>query len=284
MFILLGVICSITVSVMLKLAKRYQIDVYQAIVWNYSAAILLCWALLRPKFGHLKAAPVGIYIALGFLLPAIFIVLSSSIRLSGIIRTEVAQRLSLLITVVAAGTLFGENIAWVKLLGIGIGLLAVILIILSKKEINKKASNAGAWPFLLLVFAGFGTIDILFKQVAAWKPVPYNTSLFFVLVFAFGFSFAGLVYMVATKKMRFSWPHIFIGWGLGVANFGNIWFYIKAHQALANKPSTVFSVVNIASIVAGALVGLIIFKEKLSLLNKIGIVIAIIAVIIIFNT
>jgi len=43
----------------------------------------------------------------------------------------------------------------------------------------------------------------------------------------------------------------------------------------------VFSVMNIGLIVAAALTGFIIFKEKLSLLNKVGIAIAIVAVIII---
>ncbi|HZY38601.1 MAG TPA: EamA family transporter [Mucilaginibacter sp.] len=266
---------------MLKLAKRYQVDVYQAIVWNYSAAILLSWALLRPHFEHLKYAPVASYLALGLLLPFIFIVLGVSIRLSGIVRSEMAQRLSLLISIVAAFFIFSEQPTTLKLAGIALGFLAIIFTIPRQNNHNKKPYQANAWLMLLIVFAGFGVIDVLFKQIAASKQVSYNTSLFFVFVLAFGFSFIGLVYQVAARKMRFSWPHIFIGWGLGIANFGNILFYLKAHKALANTPSTVFSVINIGLIVAAALTGLIIFKEKLSLMNKIGIVIAIAAVIII---
>jgi threonine/homoserine efflux transporter RhtA len=68
---------------------------------------------------------------------------------------------------------------------------------------------------------------------------------------------------------------------LGVANFGNILFYLKAHQALSNNPSTVFSAMNIGVIAVGTLVGLVVFKEKLSLLNKAGIVIAVVAIIVI---
>lgn len=269
---------------MLKLAKRYQIDVYQAIVWNYSAAILLSWALLRPRFGHLKAAPVATYILLGFLLPAVFVLLSTSIRLSGIVRSDIAQRLSLLISSVAAFFMFGETATWMKTAGIGLGLLAIILIIPLKRETGKKDMTANAWLFLLSVFVGFGLIDVLIKQISTSKLVSPDASLFFVFVFAFGFSFAGLVYQVATKKMRFSWPHILIGWGLGIANFGNIWFYMKAHQALATRPSMVFAGMNIGVIVAGALTGMIIFKEKLSLVNKIGLILAIIAVVIIANS
>ena len=75
-----------------------------------------------------------------------------------------------------------------------------------------------------------------------------------------------------------------VGWILGVANFGNILFYLKAHQALAGKPSTVFSAMNIGVVTLGAIVGLLIFKEKLSALNKLGIVLAIVAIVIIAYT
>jgi len=281
LYIFLSIGCSLAVSIMLKLAKRYQIDVYQAIVWNYSTAILLSWILLKPQFGHLTSAPIGIYLLLGLLLPLVFVLLSVSVKVSGIVRTDVAQRLSLVIPVIAAFLLFNEKPTSLKIIGILLGLAAIVCTIPWQQGSGvQKRTNANAWIYLLMVFAGFGVIDVLFKQIAIIKTVSYNTSLFYVFTMAFAFSLIGLIYQVATKKMKFSWPHILIGWGLGIANFGNILFYLKAHRALADQPSTVFSAMNIGVIVVGALTGLIIFREKLSLLNKAGIVIAIIAVVI----
>jgi drug/metabolite transporter (DMT)-like permease len=69
---------------------------------------------------------------------------------------------------------------------------------------------------------------------------------------------------------------------LGIVNFGNILFYIKAHQALSKNPSAVFSSMNIGVIILGTLIGVFIFKEKLSMLNKAGIILAIIAIVIIY--
>jgi drug/metabolite transporter (DMT)-like permease len=281
LYIFLSICCSLAVSIMLKLAKRYHIDVYQAIVWNYSTAILLSWILLKPQFGHLQSAPIGIYLLLGLLLPMVFVLLGVSVKLSGIVRTDVAQRLSLVIPIVAAFLLFNEKPTSLKIIGILLGLAAIVCTIpWQQGGAERKRAQGSAWIYLLMVFAGFGVIDILFKQIAIIKTVSYNTSLFYVFTLAFLFSLIGLIYQVATKKMKFSWPHIFIGWGLGIANFGNILFYLKAHRALADQPSTVFSAMNIGVIVVGALTGLIIFREKLSLLNKAGIVIAIIAVVI----
>jgi drug/metabolite transporter (DMT)-like permease len=278
--ILLSICCSVFVSVILKVVKRYQIDIYQAIVWNYSAAILLSWIFLKPKFVNLLSAPFVTYTFLGVLLPLLFIILAISVKQSGIVRTDIAQRLSLLIPIIAAFLIFGEKMTILKSIGILTGFAAILCTIPWKQGNVVRKVPANAWAFLLMVFMGMGIIDVLFKQIAATKAISYGTSLFIVFVLAFSFSFAGLVYQVATKKMKFSWPHILIGWVLGIANFGNILFYIKAHKALANQPSTVFSAMNIGVIVFGALIGLIIFREKLSLFNKAGIVIAIIAVVI----
>src|SRR3569833_1278721 len=101
-YIFLSICCNVTVSVMLKLAKRYQIDVYQAVTWNYSAAILLTWLLLRPHMVPLQGASIITYAALGILLPVLFMSIATSVKLTGIVRTDVAQRLSLFIPVLAA--------------------------------------------------------------------------------------------------------------------------------------------------------------------------------------
>ncbi len=282
LYILLCICCSVAVSVMLKLAKRYQIDVYQAVTWNYSMAIVLCWIFLRPQLQNLNEAPVFSYGLLGLLLPALFLVLAVSIRLSGIVLTDIAERLALIIPIFASFLLFGETQTTVKIIGIALGFVAIICTIPWKMKGGNRKKPVNAWGYLLVVFAGMGIIDVLLKQMAASKAVPYTTSLFIVLVLAFVFSLAGLFFQVFTKRMKFSWPHIAIGWSLGIPNFGNILFYLKAHKTLATQPSLVFSAINIGVIVAGALTGLIVFKEKLSLLNKIGLVIAIIAIVVIY--
>ncbi len=282
-YIFLSICCSVIVSVLLKLAKRYQIDVYQAITWNYSAAIFLTWVFFRPHIvlANLQHGPIYTYLSLGILLPSLFVVIAVSIRLSGIVLTDVAERLSLFIPIIAAFLLFGEALNTIRITGISIGVVAMICLIPWKQKVSSRRKSTYAWFYLFLIFIGMGVIDVLLKQIAKFTEVPFTTSLFIVFILAFIVAFIGLIYQVFTKKMRFSWPHILIGWVLGAANFGNILFNIKAHQALANQPSTVFSTMNIGVIVMGALVGLFIFREKLSRLNLAGIILAIIAIVII---
>ena len=48
-FLVLSVICSVLVSVLLKLAPRQGIDIPQAVTWNYLAASVLSLLLLKPS-------------------------------------------------------------------------------------------------------------------------------------------------------------------------------------------------------------------------------------------
>lgn len=281
-YIFLSVCCSVIVSILLKLARRYSIDVFQAITWNYSIAIILTALFLKPQFGNLAAAPVYSYAVLGVLLPALFVVIAASVRFTGIVRTDTAQRLSLLVPLLSAFLIFGEQFTLYKIIGIAIGLIAIVMLLIKPKDrYRDNRISKATWIYPLIVFLGFGLVDVMFKQLAQVKEVSYTTSLFIVYVLSFVLSFAGLVYLVVTKKAKFLWLHIFFGWILGVANFGNILFYLLAHRSMSGSPSLVFSAMNIGVIALGTLIGTIVFKEKTSWLNRIGIVLAIIAVIII---
>src|SRR6266576_3356362 len=110
LYVFLSVCCSVIVSVLLKLARRYHINIYQAITWNYSMAIVLSWFFLKPQLHDLQDAPIFNYLLLAFLLPSIFIFMAISVRTSGIVRTDVAQRLSLFIPILSAFWLFDEKI------------------------------------------------------------------------------------------------------------------------------------------------------------------------------
>lgn len=279
LYVFLSICCSVMVSVLLKLARRYQIDIFQAIAWNYSIAMGLAWLLYKPQFESIDTSHAYNYISLAILLPALFVIIGLSIKATGIVRTDIAERLSLFIPLIAAFLLFNEKLTVLKIVGLAIGILAVIFSIPRKKERTYNRRSTYSWLYLLAVFVGMGLIDVLFKQIALFNGVPYTTSLFIIYTGAFILSQIVLLFMVATKRIKFTLRHIFFGWILGVVNFGNILFYLKAHQALSANPSVVFSAMNIGVIVIGTFVGLFIFKEKLSNLNKAGIILAIAAII-----
>ncbi|WDF58073.1 DMT family transporter [Flavobacterium sp. KACC 22758] len=275
LFLILSVLCSVTVGVIFKITRKYNADPIQIITFNYVTALILCYFTFTPDLTVVHAdAPWNIYAAVGVLLPIVFLFLFTSIKYMGIVKTDAAQRLSLFIPIIAAWLIFKEDFNTYKVIGLVIGFIA-LLFILRKQSTN----DQNKWIFPAAVFLGFGIIDILFKQIALFTALPYTTSLFIVFDISLAVSLLVVVYDVVLKKVQLSSKNILFGALVGIFNFGNILFYLKAHKAFAENPSTVFAGMNMGVIVLGSLVGLLFFKEKLSKINFIGILLALIAII-----
>lgn len=277
-YLIASVLCSVTVGVLLKLAKRYQIDLLQSITWNYLFALLLSLFFFRTDFTGFSLAKLHpVFIALGILLPVIFLLLGKSVRHAGLARTDIAQRLSLFISLCGAYFLFGEQFDRYKEAGLFFGFLAIFLTMYRKTA----TSNKHAWLYLLMVFFGFGAIDILFKMVATSAVLPYTASLSVIFLLAFIISLGYILLLVYQKKTKLQIINFICGCILGTFNFGNILYYLKAHQAMASNPSTVFAAMNLGVIIGGTMVGVFIFKEKLNAYNYIGLGLGIIAIVLI---
>lgn len=283
-YILLSVMCSVVVSVLLKLAPRWRVDVRQAIAGNYLVAALLCLALLHPSPTLLLRSPGDpawvVLLALGCLLPSMFLVLARSVQRVGVVATDAAQRLSLLLPLIAAFTLFGELLTWQKGLGLAIGLAAMACIVVRRNATGAPSGNtAGGWYWPVVVFVGMGAIDILFKRMAQLTQVPFADVLLATFVLAFVLALFYVVWLYVSGHGRWSWRHGALALLLGAFNFGNILFYIQAHRHLAGDPALVFSVMNIGVIVLATLVGVCFFRERPGRLNRLGLLLAVVAVI-----
>ncbi|MBO9718083.1 MAG: EamA family transporter [Pseudoxanthomonas sp.] len=275
-FILLSVACSVLVSVLLKLAPRRGWDVAQMVTWNYLAAAVLCAWLLQPPPAALRqpGAPWAELLTLAALLPVLFLLLGAAIRHAGIVRSDVAQRLSLLLSLLAAFLFFGEQAGPMKLLGLALGLAAVAGIL--ARPVQGEADRRG-WILLLAVWIGFAGVDVLLKRLAL-SGTPATAA----LLVAFVLAFIGMLLWQGWRRLRHGvrpgLRHIAAGLLLGVLNFGNIVFYVRAHQALPDSPAVVFATMNIGVVVLGTATGVLAFGEKTSLLNRAAIVLAILAI------
>ena len=281
LFVLLSAVCSVLVSVLLKIARRFEINVAQAVTWNYLAASALCALVLQPPLASLTqpGAPWLALLGLAVVLPSLFLVLAASVRRAGIVRTDIAQRLSLLLSLLAAFLLFGEQAGAVKLFGLALGLLAM-LGILSRPGRQRIGKDGGALPMLLIVWVGFAAVDVMLKQIAA-AGTPFAASLQISFVLAFIGMAAWQALRVWRGAARLTWRSLAAGLLLGAINFGNIIFYVSAHRALPSQPAVVFASMNIGVVALAALVGAIGFGERLSWLNRGGIALAICSIVLI---
>lgn len=283
-FLFLAILCSVIVGVLIKISRAKGIIIAQSIAFNYVVASTLCYFLLSPDFKDQTLVQIVaenpsayLFFALAILLPTIFLVQAKSLALAGIIRTDAAQRLSLFLPIFAAFAFFGEQLTAYKLTALALAFIALFCLLWKSNE-GMESQNNGAVFSLAMVWIGFGVIDILFKQMAK-SGSAFPMTLFISFVGAGCFMF---IYLLL-KRTQWDLKSVLVGLLLGVLNFGNILFYIKAHQALKDTPTLVFTGMNLGVIVLGTLVGVFYFKEKIHKLNYLGVVLAIIAIICLFN-
>lgn len=279
-YLVLAISASVLVSIFLKMARSRGIDVTQAILINYITAIILCIYLLKPSFdvSQIMANGAFIFVALGVLLPSVFIIMAKAVQMVGIAKSDVAQRLALFLPILASFTIFGEDLTPAK--GAGLILAFSSLIALTYKPVHHtdvKVSDTTdfkrAAAILGGVWLGYGVIDILFKQMAKLGSA-FPDTLFVSFVLAFVLLF---IYLMMNRT-KWQPKSLASGVLLGALNFANILFYIKAHQVYKDDPTLVFAGMNIGVICLGAVVGLVIFREKISKINGLGILLGVLAV------
>ncbi len=275
--VLAAALFSVLVSVWLKLMPRHGIDVGQAVTWNYLAAAGLCLVLFDPPLQALRSAqtPWPALLLLALVLPGLFLVLASAVRQAGIVRTDIAQRLSLLLSLAAAFLFFGESAGVWKLAGLALGLLAMLAIL--ARPVAKTSTRSGGLVALLTVWVGFAVVDVTLKLVAR-AGTPFAATLMASFVLAFGVMLVVQIWRHTRRKSRLSGRNVVAGLLLGTLNFGNIICYVRAHQALPEHPAVVFATMNIGVVVLGTLTGMFVFGEATSRWNRIGIALAIIAI------
>ncbi len=282
-YVALSVICSVLVSIVLKLARRFGVELTQAIAWNYAVASGLTALLLQPALPHWRAAgtPWLALLGLGLLLPTVFLALAASVRHAGIVRSDAAQRLSLLLSLLAAFALFGERLDAGKGAGIALGVLALACLLWRDgRGAAGSDRSVAAWRYPLAVFGGFAAIDILFKYVAL-AGLALAASLQVMFALALLVALLPPLWQRLHGGVRFGGRSALAGALLGLANFGNILFYLRAHRALPQHPALVFAGMNLGVVALGALVGTLGFGERLSRCNLAGVALALLAIVLI---
>ena len=288
-YLTLAVLCSVAVSVLLKVLRQKNIDIRQTIVAGYPVAFLLTLFLLKPDVSAIDTlgGAWGIIIALGILLPLVFVILGRAIEAVGMVATDAAQRLSLIIPIIAAFLLFGEVLTGMRIFGLALGFLALGALVY-RPQYGHHATTMTPNPatkskllktplWLFGVWAGYGIIDILFKQVAK-QGAAFPLTLFV----SFGLAGALLLIYLLITRVQWQGKALAAGLLLGALNMGNIYAYVRAHQVLSESPSIVFTGMNVGVITVATLIGVGVFKEQLNRINMLGIILAICCVAVLF--
>ncbi|WP_217484544.1 DMT family transporter, partial [Acinetobacter lactucae] len=280
--ILAAALSSVLVSILLKTLKRKGYQPLQMIAWNYASASLLCFLWFRPDSQHvsIQHTPWWLIIALGIILPSIFLCLAKSLEYAGIVKTELAQRLSVVLSLLAAYFFFHEQFNALKLWGIGLGIFAVLLVLFGQMNSFSNHQSRKAIFALLSVWCGYAAVDILLKYTSS-LGLKFTLTLNLIFITAFILSIS---YVLLQKTPKWQFKSTLAGLILGVLNFLNIALYVKAHILLKDSPAIVFASMNILVVLLGIVSGVILYKEKLKWPTIFGILLGISGVICLAST
>ncbi|MDO5090750.1 MAG: DMT family transporter [Cardiobacteriaceae bacterium] len=274
LFLLASICASVAVSVLLKFARRRGVAIEQAIAVNYLVCIALTLLLLKPSLNREALLQGwGLFAALGVLLPSVFIFMGRAIEHIGIVKADAAQRLSLFLPIIAAFTLFGDQLTMVKAIGIGLAFAALLCLIAT----GERREGRHVFVWVAGVWFGYGIIDILFKQMAK-SGVAFSSTLLVAFVIAAVVIFAWLL----VRGTRFNVASLAGGVLLGALNFTNIFTYVRAHQVMSSNPSLVFTGMNVGVITLASVLGWTVFGERATPRNLLGVVLAVLSIVTLF--
>lgn len=281
--LLLSILASTLIFLIFKLFDRFNINTLHAIVINYITA---CFCGIITSKNQLNVQEIihseWIFgaIILGFLFISIFYVMAITSQQNGLSVASVATKMSLIIPVVFGIYVYHESTEFQKLLGIFFALFAVYFVSVKNQTKFNFKSNL---MFPIILFLGTGIIDTSIKYIETSYIKEGGIPLFSATIFFFAacIGIVILIIKIVKKDFKFNPRSILGGIALGLVNYASIFYILKALNHDSLESSTVFTLNNVAILILTSITGLIIFKEKLSFKNWIGVGLSIISILLV---
>jgi len=282
--IVLTIVAFNVLIIFFKLFPKYGIDNLQALIINYFIAggLSLYFSEQSFSFEYILASS-WIYhaVIIGILFIVTFNLYATGTQKVGIAITTIANKLSLLIPVGIALLLYpNEHLTYLKIIGF---VLAIVGIYLSSTQQKKLSFDKKYIWLIILVFVGQGIADSIFNNAQKTVVNEADKGLFFMcLLFMAGLS--GIVILLGKsikEKPQLKFKNLFAGLIFGLPNYITITLFFGALENSGLAATQVYPIISMGVVILSALVGLILFKEKLSLRNWIGLGFAILSIFVI---
>lgn len=148
----------------------------------------------------------------------------------------------------------------------------------SKKETGEIKKVDGLL-FPVLVFLGAGTIDSSLKYLQTFHVPANQIGLFSSITFfcAFSVGILTILFLSIIGKIQFSSRNILGGITLGLPNYFSLYFLVRMLESKVFESATLFTIHNIAIVIVSTFIGILFFKERISMRNAFGIGLALFA-------
>ncbi len=279
--LLLSILSSSLLMVIFKYFQKFNVHTFQAITVNYVVAATLGF-LISPTVLHPQEIIVRPWALSAFILGCsfigVFFLMAVSSQKMGVAVTSVANKMSLVIPVAAGFILYSESMTGLKMAGILLAILAVTLVTVRKAEGVAVDKKYIVLPFL--IFLGSGFLDTFLNFVQKAQLGQGEVEIFSASLFVIA-AIIGVMITLSNslfKGVAFQPKSIVAGIALGIPNYFSIHFLLIALNLPNLESTAVFPINNTATVLLSTLLAILLFSERLSKLNWIGISLAVVSI------
>ena len=271
-----------------KYFEKIKVNNLQAISANYFTAGILSIIFLPNTFdlGKINYSNITLFfviaIVVGLLFVFTFNLYAHGAQKIGVTPSTIANKMSMIIPIIIGITLLNEEVTFNKVLGI---LFAFGAIFLSSFGNRKYSLNKNHLFIIVLLFTGQGLADGILNWSQKFILNASNMNLFFAITFLAA-GFTGLIFVffkLSSQKVKIEQKSIFWGIALGIPNYLTLLYFIKSLKSELYSSSELFPIINIGVIIFCTILSIILFQEKISFYNWLGLVLGVFSIFIILS-
>ena len=283
LYLLGSIVLTSYLTLSFKVVEKFGIPLFQAIVFNYLTCVVTGSVVngAFPINGDAVAQPWFKWaLLMGCMFISIFNVVGFTAQKIGVAVASVANKLSLVIPFLFSLYLYNEQATWLKIVGIVVALAAVVLTCWPQRSAETPAHKHLSKAFAILVpvvlFVSSGLLDTTIKYVEQTYINESNSNAYLISSFATAATIGllTLVVLTLTGKQRFDARSIIAGICIGVPNYFSIWCLVRVLKQYVGNSSAIIPINNMGIVLFSSLVAWMLFKERLSLVNWLGIVLS----------
>lgn len=261
----IAVVCSALISVLMRLGEEKTDSKLGMLTVNYLMCAVLA-AVFTGEAGLFPAHPsigraAGLGAVNGMLYLAAFLLLQWNVKRNGVVLSSVFMKLGILVPTLLSITVFHETPSAVQVNGFALAVVAIIVMNLEKDAYGMAGHRIG---LLALLLVG-GMADGMSKVYAQVGDAAVEGQYF---LYTFLVALALCIVLMVARHQHIGRKEIAWGLALGVPNYFSARFLLRS---LNTVPAVVaYSTFSVGTIVLVALLGILLFFEKLSRRQGVG--------------
>jgi len=278
-----SIILSSYLTLVFSYLGKTNADIFQVIVVNYFVCVVTGsisnGSIPNPIQVFRQPGGWGpIVMGMGFI--AVFNLMAITTQRISVAVSAVSNKLSFIIPVLLSVIIFHESLHAVQWVGIWVALLAVAFTCYPSGNNNSFQSHVTLLFLPLLLFIGSGLLDTLMNYLQHQFIHEQNRHAYLIS----GFAVAGCIGLCITLMgyytgyRKWNTINLLAGIALGIPNYFSIHCLVKFLSLAGDASSAGIAINNIGIVLLSALLAWILFKQTLSKLNIIGIMLAMIAI------